>query len=80
MTLERRMVRMSNFIPRRYKKEQATIRIDIEKMKVLDALAASYNMSRNEFINQCIDYALEHIDSNEFSKSASNLTFGIPHT
>ena len=51
---------MSDFIPKSYKKEQTTIRIDAEKMKKIDELANSFNLSRSEFINQCIDFALEH--------------------
>ena len=46
---------MSDFIPKSYKKEQTTIRIDAEKMKKIDELANSFNLSRSEFINQCID-------------------------
>ena len=52
---------MSDFIPKSYKKEQTTIRIDAEKMKKIDELANSFNSSRSEFINQCIDFALEHM-------------------
>ena len=52
---------MSDFIPKSYKKEQPTIRIDAEKMKKRDELANSFNLSRSEFINQCIDFALEHM-------------------
>ena len=52
---------MSDFIPKSYKKEQTTIRIDAEKMKKIDELANSFNLSRSEFINQCIDCALEHM-------------------
>lgn len=52
---------MSDFIPKSYKKEQTTIRIDAEKMKKIDELANSFNLSRSEFINQCIDFALEHM-------------------
>lgn len=52
---------MSDFIPKSYKKEQTTIRIDAKKMKKIDELANSFNLSRSEFINQCIDFALEHM-------------------
>lgn len=52
---------MSDFIPKSYRKEQTTIRIDAEKMKKIDELANSFNLSRSEFINQCIDFALEHM-------------------
>ena len=45
---------MSDFIPKSYKKEQTTIRIDAEKMKKIDELANSFNLSRSEFINQSL--------------------------
>jgi len=59
---------MSDFIPKSYKKEQTTIRIDAEKMKKIDELANSFNLSRSEFINQCIDFALEHMASEPIQK------------
>ena len=43
------------------KKEPITIRMNFEKREKIDRLAADYNLSRSEFINQCIDYALEHM-------------------
>lgn len=52
---------MAEFIPKQYKKEQITIRVAFEKLEKVDKLAADYNLSRSEFINQCIDYALENI-------------------
>lgn len=52
---------MSEFIPKQYKKEPITIRIDFKKLNKIDMMAAGFNMSRSEFINQCIDYALEHL-------------------
>lgn len=52
---------MSDFIPKQYKKEPITVRIDLEKLNKIDKLAASYNLSRSEFINQRIDFALNHI-------------------
>lgn len=52
-----------SFIPKQYKKTTATIRIDNERLSQIDALAAKFNISRNAFINQCIDYALEHMDT-----------------
>ena len=52
---------MSDFIPKQYKKEPITIRISFQKLETVDKQAAAYNLSRNEFINQCIDYALEHM-------------------
>jgi len=52
---------MPAFIPKQYKKEPITIRVGMEKLAEIDRRAAEYDMSRSEFINQCIDYALEHI-------------------
>jgi len=54
---------MSNFIPKQYKKEPITIRISLDKIEKLDKLAEKYDLSRSEFINQCIDYALENMPS-----------------
>ena len=52
---------MANFIPKQYKKDPITIRVSQDKLETIDRIAAEYDMNRNEFINQCIDYALEHM-------------------
>ena len=52
---------MPAFVPKQYKKEPITIRVSMEKLAEIDRRAAQYDMSRSEFINQCIDYAMEHI-------------------
>ena len=52
---------MADFVPKQYKKEPITVRIDFEKLEKMDKMAARYNISRSEFINQCIDYALDHL-------------------
>lgn len=52
---------MSKFIPKPYKKEPITIRMSSEKIEQIDRLSAEFNLSRSAFINQCIDYAMEHI-------------------
>ena len=54
---------MSDFVPKQYKKDPITIRIDFEKLKKIDKLATEYNLSRSGFIDQCIDYALENMPS-----------------
>lgn len=56
---------MSNFVPKQYKKDPITIRIDFEKLEKIDKLASKYNLSRSEFINQCINYALDHMPNLE---------------
>ena len=52
---------MADFVPKQYKKEPITVRIDFEKLEKMDKMAARYNISRSEFINQCIGYALDHL-------------------
>ncbi len=52
---------VANFIPKQYKKDPITIRVPQDKLEAIDRIAAEYDMSRNEFINQCINYALEHM-------------------
>ena len=54
---------MANFIPKQYKKDPITVRISADKLAQIDRMAAQFSMSRNEFINKCIDYAMEHIGS-----------------
>ena len=52
---------MENFIPRQYKKEQITIRLTPQTLEKIDEAAARYDLSRNTFISQCIDFALENL-------------------
>ena len=53
---------MKEFIPTQYKKEQISIRIPEEVLQRIDRMAAQAGISRNELINQCIDYALENTE------------------
>ena len=39
---------MAEFIPKQYKKEQFTIRMDREMLKRVDQLAEEYQLSRSE--------------------------------
>lgn len=41
----------------------ATIRIDINTLEEIDKIAGKVDISRNELINQCIEYALENLNS-----------------
>lgn len=52
---------MKDFVPRRTEKEVISIRIDSDTLKVIDAAAERSKISRNEFINQCIQFALSHL-------------------
>ena len=58
---------MSDFIPKQYKKEPITIHMDFEKLEKIDNPISKYYLSRSEFINQCINYILEHIPNLETS-------------
>lgn len=52
---------MQEFIPFKPEKEVISIRIDSKLLKTIDAAAEKTQISRNEFINQCIVFALEHL-------------------
>ncbi len=56
---------MADFIPKQYKKEQISIRLAFETLETIDKLASEFNISRNELINQCIDYALDHMSDSK---------------
>jgi len=58
---------MSNFIPKQYKKEPITVRVEYEKLEIIDSLADNFNISRSEFINQCIDYAIKHMKESDIN-------------
>lgn len=52
---------MEKFIPYKQEKEVISIRLDSELLKTVDNAADLAGISRNEFINQCISFALEHL-------------------
>jgi len=52
---------MANFIPKQYKKEPVIFRVTSDKLELIDKSANKYNLSRSEFINQCVDFALENM-------------------
>lgn len=53
---------MRNFIPKSYKTEPITIRVKEDKLSRIDKAAENAGVSRSEFINQCIDYAMAHME------------------
>lgn len=55
---------MAEFIPKQYRKEQLTIRMERELLARVDQLAEDYKLSRSDFINQCVRFALEHMPRN----------------
>lgn len=56
---------MQEFIPTKTEKEVISIRLDSELLKNVDSAAQHAQISRNEFINQCIRFALEHLSPRE---------------
>lgn len=56
---------MKEFIPYKQEKEVISIRLDSKLLNKIDKEASYANISRNEFINQCISYALDHITQRE---------------
>ena len=53
---------MEKFLPRQPEKEVISMRISTEVLAQIDAKAAACDISRNEFINQCIAFALAHME------------------
>ncbi len=52
---------MNEFKPVKQEKSVISIRIDSELLKTIDELSLKTDISRNEFIVQCIEYALNNI-------------------
>jgi len=51
---------MNEFNPSKTEKSVITIRIETGLLEKIDDLSAEVPLSRNEFILQCIDFALKH--------------------
>ena len=52
---------MKEFKPIKQEKVVISIRINSDTLKLVDDCSYKSDISRNEFIVQCIDYALEHL-------------------
>lgn len=53
---------MNKFLPKKPEKEVISMRIPTAVLEELDSKAAAFEISRNEFINQCITFALANMD------------------
>ena len=60
---------MEKFKPSKINTEKVviSIRIDINTLEEIDKEAAKIEISRNELITQCIDFALSNIDKKDKS-------------
>ena len=52
---------MSEFKPVKSEKTIISIRLDVDMLKKVDQISQETDISRNELIVQCIDYALSNI-------------------
>lgn len=58
---------MKYFIPQKIEKEVISIRLQTDLLRIVDAKSAEADISRNEFINQCILFAIAHLQDDTFS-------------
>ena len=52
---------MNEFKPIKQEKQVISIRLDTSTLQLIDSLSAQVDISRNELIVQCIEYALNNI-------------------
>ena len=52
---------MKDFIPKSYRKETITVRFDEPVLREVERIANLFEMSRNELITQCVEYALQNL-------------------
>lgn len=53
------------FIPKNGEKEVISFRIHKELLNTIDTIATNNSLSRNEFMVQCLEFAINNIDENE---------------
>ena len=56
------MKQMEKFIPIKNEKIVISIRIETDKLNKTDKISSEIDISRNELINQCLDYDLNNIE------------------
>ena len=56
---------MEKFSPKKAEQVVTTIRIPKDILNLVDQKSAMVDISRNEFINQCILYALQNMEDKE---------------
>lgn len=52
---------MSKFVPKANEKENVSIRLPADTLDFINHKAAEIGISRNQFLNQCIAYALANM-------------------
>ena len=56
---------MIEFTPSKTEKTVITVRIETGLLKEIDDISYKIDISRNEFILQCIDFAMKHYAENK---------------
>jgi metal-responsive CopG/Arc/MetJ family transcriptional regulator len=56
---------LAKFIAKKPEKEVISMRISTDMLKIVDDKAIEIGISRNELINQMIQYALENMDDSQ---------------
>lgn len=59
-------------IQRGYDTVSKTFRLPIELVENLDSLAYKYNLSLNQLVVQCLNYAIENLDESETELAEKN--------
>jgi len=54
---------MPKFIPKKPEKDVISMRISVDTLREVDQRATEFGISRNELINQMIEYALANMES-----------------
>lgn len=52
---------MGTFIPKPYKRQQVTIRLNSENLRKVDEYAELFGITRSDFIDQCVTFALANM-------------------
>lgn len=50
-----------------------SVRMDISRINAIDEIASKIDISRNELINQCIEYALDNLNLNNSCNKENEL-------
>ena len=59
---------LAKFIAKKPEKEVISMRISTDMLKIVDDKATEIGISRNELINQMIQYALDNMDDQQETK------------
>ena len=52
-------------MPKKDEKDVISLRISLRLLEVIDRKAAEIDISRNQFVVQCIEYALAHMEDEQ---------------